>query len=269
MEDYRVERHIGDGGFADVYLVKDSTGNRYAMKKLKTDEHADREIKAVEGLNHPNIARFHKAITSGTSTCLLFEFVDGQHMWDLLDAREFTPLDEDRSQLQFLQIVQALQQCHQQNVYHRDIKLENIMVCRNDLIKIVDFGLAAVKEGKRLSRPVGSFDYMTPEILARESYDGAAADVFSLGVVLYCMLFANLPFDRDDREAFMRNEGPHPEIDFVDDESDISAEAKDLLKHMLQVNPAKRITMKDIEKHPWIKDCIRQQVKSLTRNAGK
>jgi len=120
-----------------------------------------------------------------------------------------------------------------------------------------------------LTRPVGSFDYMTPEILARESYDGAAADVFSLGVVLYCMLYANLPFDRDEREAFMRGDQPHPELNFMDDESDVSAEAKDLIKQMLQVNPSKRITMKDIEKHPWIKDCIRQQVKSLTRHPSK
>jgi serine/threonine-protein kinase HSL1 (negative regulator of Swe1 kinase) len=153
--------------------------------------------------------------------------------------RKATAFSEDEAKGYFRQLVQAIAYCHSQNICHRDIKLENILVNETGAIKLIDFGFSVRCSSKaRLTTYCGTPPYMSPEIAGRFSYSGHATDVWALGVALYLMLNGKFPFRAGNEKELYRliqqgkysiNEG-------------LSHDAKLLIGSMLKVDENARIT---------------------------
>lgn len=151
----------------------------------------------------------------------------------------------------FRQMLSAITYCHSFNICHRDLKPENILITSDGRIKIADFGMAALHQTDthRLSTACGSPHYAAPELLKNRQYRGDKADIWSLGVILYAMLAATLPFDHPDMATMMNRtkKGLYamPE--------GISEEAKHLIGRMLTVNPERRISLSEIWSHSLVR----------------
>ena len=138
---------------------------------------------------------------------------------------------------------------HSKGIAHRDIKLENILLDLNNIVKICDFGVGKItQKGQKLLDQCGTPVYMAPEIIQGEGYEGFPVDIWSAGVALYIMLSGNIPFNRDkthDLQSAIINL-PYKKID------DVSDNANDLLKNILEKNPSKRFNPDQILEHPWM-----------------
>jgi serine/threonine protein kinase len=158
-------------------------------------------------------------------------------------------LTETVAKFIFKQIVLAIQYIHRNNIVHRDIKLDNILIDLDNNVKICDFGVSKIiKKGDILFDQCGTPTYIAPEILKNKGYDGFPVDIWSAGVVLYAMLNGNVPFKGGDLNELHKLiiEGEYKPI------KHISKEAAHLLKCLLEVDPTKRIKSDDILFHPWL-----------------
>ncbi|HET6372287.1 MAG TPA: protein kinase, partial [Candidatus Polarisedimenticolia bacterium] len=213
---YRIERKIGEGGMGIVYLAEDTRlGRRVALKVLPPELSGDserrarfeREARAIAALNHPNIVTIHSVEDADGISLLTMELVDGQRLTQLLsrDGMELGKLLEWS-----LGIADALVAAHRQGVVHRDLKPDNIMVTGDGRIKVLDFGLAklreSVQEGYGTTLPtasitqegriLGTVSYMSPEQAEGKPLDHRS-DIFTFGVVLYEMATGRRPFRGD------------------------------------------------------------------------
>ncbi|KAF2581107.1 hypothetical protein F2Q68_00004026, partial [Brassica cretica] len=169
----------------------------------------------------------------------------------------------------FQQLICGVDYCHSLQICHRDLKLENTLLDGSPapLLKICDFGYS--KSSLLHSRPkstVGTPAYIAPEVLSRREYDGKNADVWSCGVTLYVMLVGGYPFeDPDDPRNFRKTIQRIMAVQYkIPDYVHISQECKHLLSRIFVTNPAKRITLKEIKKHPWF---LKNLPKELTDSA--
>ena len=174
------------------------------------------------------------------------EYIPGGELYNLIER--YGRIDENKSRKYFQQIVSAIEYSHMNAVSHRDIKLENILLDSRDNIKITDFGLSSyMKDGEFLETACGSPNYAAPELLLKKKYCGTEADVWSLGVLLYTLLAAALPFDEPTLpclyDKIKKGECKFP-LHF-------SPLAEDLIRKCLTVDPMKRIRIPDIKIHPW------------------
>ena len=213
---YRIERKLGEGGMGAVYLAEDTRlGRRVALKVLHEDVSADagrrarfeREARAVASLNHPNIVTLHAVEESEGLRFLAMELVDGRRLTEAI-PRNGLALDTllDWS----LAVTDALVAAHHQGVVHRDLKPDNVMITADGRVKVLDFGLAKLREasleGNLTALPttsvtaegkiVGTVAYMSPEQAEGKPLDHRS-DVFSFGVVLYEMSTGRRPFQGD------------------------------------------------------------------------
>lgn len=211
---YEIRSKIGAGGMGEVYLAHDTKLDRkLAVKILLPEAAADRrrmqrfsrEAKAASALNHPNIVTIYEIETLDTTTFIAAEFIDGQSLRERLTA----PLRLAEILEIATQIARALAAAHEAGIIHRDIKPDNIMVRRDGIVKVLDFGLAKLtgsptesldtEAPTRISTNtspgvvMGTAIYMSPE-QARGLPVDARTDIFSLGIVIYQMVTAHLPF---------------------------------------------------------------------------
>lgn len=150
----------------------------------------------------------------------------------------------------FRQMISAIAYCHSFNICHRDLKPENILITADLQIKIADFGMAALHQTAthHLATACGSPHYAAPELLKNKQYRGDKADIWSMGVILYAMLSATLPFDDPDLRVMMGK----TKKGVYEMPKHVSPEAEDLIRRMLQVNPERRINLQDIWNHPLV-----------------
>ena len=160
-------------------------------------------------------------------------------------------MKEPIAKVLFKQIIEAIGYIHTRNIVHRDIKLDNILLDGKGNVKIGDFGVSRLYvEGQVMKEQWGTPAYIAPEILEDKGYKGYAVDIWSAGVVLYSMLYGSVPFKANNMEELhtMIMAGNYTL------KEDISAEARDLLRGMLEKNPKKRLPVSKILKHEWFKD---------------
>lgn len=176
-------------------------------------------------------------------------------------------LPEVEAMRYFRQLISGLAYCHAFNICHRDLKPENILLDKNRNIKIADFGMAALQPLNRLLyTSCGSPHYAAPEIIKGKQYSGDKVDIWSCGVILFVTLTASHPFDDDDIQKLLqkitKGRFKMPEH--------LSADAKDLLWKMLQVDPARRINLEQIWHHPLVRryEIVRHIDGSLERIGG-
>ena len=216
LNQYRIISPLGAGGMGEVFLAEDTRLKRkVALKLLPAQFTSDpdrvrrfeQEARAASALNHPNIITLFDLGRAGEVYFMATEFIDGQTLRERLRAQEPLPLGESLEIA--LQICQALVAAHEAGIVHRDIKPENVMVRRDGIVKVLDFGLAKLTEPsapavdtQAPTTPGGSTEsgvvmgtprYMSPEQARGEKVD-ARTDIFSLGVMLYEMVAGRAPF---------------------------------------------------------------------------
>jgi serine/threonine protein kinase len=258
-----------------AYLVQDSS--LAALSKWDsslpepTDGHMrvpmaiEREVAILKLIEHPNIMKlydiwenrsemyvhFHCSYPKYTLTSdsyLILEYIDQGDLFTFINSKG--RLSEEVAIFFFRQMISAIAYCHSFNVCHRDLKPENILITADLQIKIADFGMAALHQTSthHLATACGSPHYAAPELLKNRQYRGDRADIWSMGVILYAMLSATLPFDDPDLRVMMGK----TKKGVYEMPKHISPEAEDLIRRMLQVNPDKRIALQEIWDHPLV-----------------
>ncbi|KAL8475140.1 hypothetical protein ACS0TY_031534 [Phlomoides rotata] len=259
MERYEILKDIGSGNFGVAKLARDKwSGELYAIKYIergkKIDEHVQREIMNHRSLKHPNIIRFKEVFLTPTHLAIMMEYAAGGELFErICNAGRFS---EDEARFFFQQLVSGVSYCHSMQICHRDLKLENTLLDGSEgpRLKICDFGYS--KSSVLHSQPkstVGTPAYIAPEVLTRKEYDGKIADVWSCGVTLYVMLVGAYPFeDPDDPRNFKKTINRILSVHYsIPDYVRISKDCEHLLSRIFVSHPEKRITIPEIEKHPW------------------
>jgi len=215
------------------------------------------EIRAGRAIGlHSNIATFHQYLEFVDHHSLVFSFIDGQDLFTYLESTGFAPRPESNARAIIIDILQALQHTHSKSIAHRDIKLENILMDKSGKVFLIDYGLCAFVEGSKKCRDwCGSDNYLAPQIVRRTPYDGYKADVFSVGVVLFALLFGVFPFDNLRVNSRLSNDPSRPfpklRVRFPADVK-VASEAKELLMLMLEDDEDRRISVDEIFMHSWI-----------------
>jgi len=219
---YRLERRIGAGGMADVYLAQDESLHRRVAIKILADrytrdpgfvERFRREATAAAGLSHPNIVSIYDRGEAEGTYYIAMEYIEGPTLKEEITER--APLPEAEAVGYAVQALQALEFAHRRGVIHRDIKPHNMMLTPDGLLKVTDFGIARATnevEMTEVGSIVGTAQYLSPE-QARGHSVGPQSDIYSMGVVLYEMLTGEVPFTGSSAvEIAMKqvNETPQP-----------------------------------------------------------
>ena len=189
--------------------------------------------------------KLYKVIDSPNYLYLIMEYIDGISLLDTIRKDSNHYFEEKRALNIFIQVLKAMIYCQEKNICHRDIKLENILIKKNDVIKIIDFGFS-VKTDKETYQDLfcGSPSYMAPEIINKEKYIAQYSDIWSLGVLFFTMLFGRFPFKAKTQEELFNkiNKG---QIAFPKD-IEINEKIKILLKKIFVREPAQRPSLQEI-----------------------
>ncbi|XP_047330296.1 CBL-interacting protein kinase 32-like [Impatiens glandulifera] len=257
---YEVGRTIGEGTFAKVKFAKDSeTGQPVAIKILDKDkilkhkmaEQIKREIATMKLIKHPNVVRLYEVMGSKSKIYIVLEFITGGELFDKIvnDGR----MREDEARRYFQQLIHAVDYCHSRGVYHRDLKPENLLLDIHGSLKVSDFGLSALSQQVRddglFHTACGTPNYVAPEVLDDQGYDGATADIWSCGVILFVLLAGYLPFDDSNLMNLYKKissaEYTCPPW--------LSFSAMKFIARILDPNPVTRIRVPEILKDEWFK----------------
>nr|XP_034180183.1 testis-specific serine/threonine-protein kinase 4-like isoform X2 [Osmia lignaria] len=205
---YALGKTIGSGSYATVKIAKSGRHDCHVAIKIVSKFQAPgeylkkflpREIEVVKGLRHPNLIRFLQAIETTHRVYIIMEYAQNGSLLDIIRLDTF--IDEFRSRRWFRQLLEAIDYCHGRGIVHRDVKCENLLMDSNFNVKLSDFGFARGRmKPKNGINPLsetfcGSYAYASPEILKGIPYLPQLADVWSMGVVLYAMVYGRLPFD--------------------------------------------------------------------------
>ncbi|KAF8063306.1 CAMK/CAMKL/Kin1 protein kinase [Lyophyllum atratum] len=274
LGEYTLSKTLGAGSMGKVKLATHNvTGEKLAVKILprthpgappttngtsdsaakQASKDASKEIRTLREaalsmlLHHPYICGMREMIIHQHHYYMVFEYVNGGQMLDYIIAHG--RLRERVARKFARQIGSALNYCHQNNVVHRDLKIENILISQTGNIKIIDFGLSNLFDPTtRLNTFCGSLYFAAPELLNAKVYTGPEVDVWSFGVVLYVLVCGKVPFDDQSMPAL------HAKIKrgLVEYPVWLSAECKHLLGRMLVTNPAARAPLSEVMSHPWM-----------------
>ncbi|KAI7869256.1 kinase-like domain-containing protein [Mucor mucedo] len=286
---YHKSKKLGTGSFGIVSLaICKTTGKRVAIKQVQLSGHIDaletkkrigllREISIFMALPpHPCIIRVDKVFEEDSRMFIVMEYGSSGDLFTNIYSLFMTELE---IKIIFEQIAHAVLYLHSKGIVHRDIKMENVIVCDRErlYVKLTDFGLCAfLKKDEALYTNCGTMLYAAPELLNSNSKKGYGmeVDIWSLGVLLYGALTNSMPFvnmvnGEDDEKKQLRELIGKGQFSFDHPAWDgISEEAKDLVCQMMQVDVNKRYTIKQVLLHPWLQDIENEQTKEMgvTRN---
>ena len=261
---YQVIKQLGDGSYGTVFLAHNLiTGLKVALKKIvkheaKQIEDIDKtnEFEIVKKIDHPFIVKIVDLYSTPKAFYIINEYCSHGELYSQIKMR----LSEEQLCFIFYQIFSALNYLHSNNIIHRDLKLENILISKIEKnpntkmqyfwIKLIDFGVAKFTSKNTMERTVvGSSYYIAPEVLKRKYNE--KCDTWSAGIMLYMFIVGHAPFDGvEDEEILMRirtgrfNTKNHKL-------THSSKEVQDLIKHLLEVRVDRRLSAKEALEHPW------------------
>lgn len=253
---------IGRGSFSKVYVGTDiTTNNKIAIKKMEIGNFASQmksrvreEINIAQTLDHPNIVKTYDVVFSTTSdggsvVYVIMEFCEcGTFSRFLINSK----MKETRARFFFNQLLEGLKYLQEKNIFHRDLKPDNLLLSdKHRILKIADFGFARyLDEGRMTETICGSRLYMAPEILFGESYTNKA-DLWSVGVILYQAIYSRHPYQattHDELITSLKNKSIE-----LPKNVHITPDCVNLICSLLKKNPAQRLSWQEFFTHPWLK----------------
>ncbi|KAI1824906.1 Pkinase-domain-containing protein [Xylaria intraflava] len=265
---FEIGRPLGKGKFGRVYLARERTsGFICALKVLhkselsqgRVEKQVRREIEIQSNLRHPNILQLFGHFHDSKRVFLILEFAAKGELYKHLRREQRFP--EWKASQYIAQMASALRYLHRKHVIHRDIKPENILMGIHGEIKISDFGWSVHAPNSRRATMCGTLDYLPPEMIkpgTSENYYNEKVDLWSLGVLTYEFLVGEAPFE--DTIVMTHRRIARADMTIP---SFVSAEARDLIKKLLVLDPEKRIPLDQVQVHPWI---VKHCVKGTTRD---
>ncbi|XP_075830938.1 serine/threonine-protein kinase 33 [Microtus pennsylvanicus] len=269
-EFYTFGRILGQGSFGMVSEATDKeTGAKWAIKKVNKEKAGssavkllEREVNILKSVKHKHIIHLEQVFETPKQMYLVMELCEDGELKEVLDAKGHFSENETRLIIQSL--ASAIAYLHNKDIVHRDLKLENIMVKSSFLddnnemnlnIKVTDFGLAVRKHGSRsegmMQTTCGTPIYMAPEVINAHEYS-QQCDIWSIGVIMYLLLCGEPPFLANSEEKLFEliRKG---ELQFEDPVWDsVSDSGKNVLKQLMKVDPAHRITAKELLDNQWL-----------------
>ena len=283
INNYLIKYTIGKGTYGKVKLaIYIPTNKKVAIKILNKNKNINlqneirlqREFNISIKFNHPNVISFSQIFENKDYFFSVMEYCEGGDLFTYIIKNKY--LIEEEAAFFYYQLICGLEYIHSLGIVHRDLKPENLLLTKDNILKIIDFGLSNYfkKNDKNLlSTPCGSPQYAPPEMVSGEKYDGFKTDIWSTGIILYVMLCGNFPFE-DKNISILFKKIKKCKIFYPKFLSKISL---DLLKKILVKNVDKRITIHEIKKHPFyilgkeifdrefsIVECVK--VESITKN---
>lgn len=256
--EYLLKEVLGEGGFSQVRVaVHETTGVRYACKIVpkkrlignQMEERFEREIRILQQCSHEGIAQMYDIYKDMLNYYIILELCTGGSLLEkIIEKKKFTEIEAKRL---FTQIISTLDYLHSKGIAHRDIKPENILLNNLGQIKFIDFGLSAiVVQNNLFSTRCGTTNYVAPELVNGDPYDGQKVDIWSLGVVLYVMLFGHTPWTKTNQTQLV----DQIKNGYFFIPTNISPEARDILLSTMHIDPMKRLNTQNIIIHPWLRD---------------
>lgn len=244
---YELLDKIGEGGMAKVYKAKCGLLNRYVAVKILKNQYSDnidfvnkfkQEAASVASLSHNNIVGIYDVGSENNINYIVMEYIDGKTLKEIINEQKVLRYNE--AIILAIQIAKALESAHNNNIIHRDVKPHNILVTKDGIVKVTDFGIAKATSSVTITnsdRIIGSAHYFSPE-QAKGSVVDCKTDIYSLGIILYEMVTGRLPYDA---------------------ESPVSVALKHIQEEVIppiEINPSipdslNRLILKCIEKEPY------------------
>ncbi|XP_040161238.1 uncharacterized protein LOC120898864 isoform X5 [Anopheles arabiensis] len=254
---FDIIKKLGQGTYGKVQLgINKETGQEVAIKtikKSKIETEADlirirREVQIMSSVQHPNIIHIYEVFENREKMVLVMEFAAGGELYDYLSERKV--LAEEEARRIFRQVSTAIYYCHKHKICHRDLKLENILLDEHGNAKIADFGLSNVFDEQRLLATFcGSPLYASPEIVKGTPYQGPEVDCWSLGVLLYTLVYGAMPFDGANFKRLVKQIS---QGDYFEPKK--PSRASPLIREMLTVCPSHRANIEQICNHWWVNE---------------
>ena len=255
--DYIIKKTIGSGTFSTVKLgTHRITQKKVAIKildKNKIESRDDleriiREMQILTEMHNPFVIKVYKIYEDKNNFLIIMEYCEGGELFNYIVKKK--RLSEEEASYFFFQLINGIEYIHSKGIAHRDLKPENLLLSKNKILKIIDFGLSNFYDGtKRLQTPCGSPCYASPEMVKGKRYDGFNIDIWAIGVTLFAMLCGYLPFEDDENDTdVLFNEIIRNKIDYPYFLSKLSL---DILQKILVSDPLQRITIDEIKNHPF------------------
>ena len=254
INNYIITKELGKGSYATVKLATHKISKiKYAIKIYSRKSLLDpqkrntinNEIVILKQLDHINIVKLYEVINTPSHLYLVMEYINGVSLLEIIKQEFNHYISQNRSLKIFIQVLKAIIYCQSKDISHRDIKLENILVIQNDIVKIIDFGFA-VKATKSEFQKLfcGTPSYMSPEIVNKQKYIAQYSDIWSMGVLLFSMLYGRFPFRAKEQDVLFEKIS-NAEVVFPDD-VEIDERLKLLFKKIFVIVPTQRPSLKEI-----------------------
>eukprot|EP00980_Cylindrotheca_fusiformis_P031078 scaffold25800_cov162-Cylindrotheca_fusiformis.AAC.4 len=261
LNDFEIGKPLGRGKFGKVYLARERESKyivaikvleKSQLLKAGVEHQLRREIEIQSHLRNRNILRMYGYFYDAKRIYLILEYSPGGELFKrLMQKGRFS---EKTSARYISDLAAALDFCHDKHVIHRDIKPENLLLGAHSEIKIADFGWSVHAPTSRRNTLCGTLDYLPPEMVEGRDHD-EKVDIWSLGILLYEFLYGFPPFEAEGHSATYRR------ISRVDlrfpQKPNISEDAKDLIRNLLVKDPSRRMKLKDLPNHPWIRTHVK------------
>ena len=255
LSEYNIIKLIEKGTFSIVKLGENKiTKEKVAIKIMEKNQiinqddknRIDREIQMLKSLNHENVIKIYNILEDSKRFYIIMEYCENGELFNRIVEKK--QLSEDESALFYYQLINGLEYIHKNNIIHRDLKPENLLLTKDDVLKIIDFGLSNYSRiDILLDTPCGSPNYASPEMVSGQKYNGFLTDIWSTGIILFAMICGYLPFEDKNNEILFKKIF-YCKINYPEH---IGKLPLDLLKKIIVPEPCKRITLEQIKQHPF------------------
>jgi len=251
-----MQENLGKGSFGVVNKIRrKKTGKIYALKSMRKQEviegnlvnQVELEIQVQRKLKHRNVLRLFRHFEDDDTVYLLLEYCAKGELYQILRTQKGRRFSEGMACKLFVQVAEGLDYLHSNGIIHRDIKPENLLLDHDDVLKIADFGWCAELNVSRTTF-CGTLDYLAPEMIQGKGHNHTL-DVWSAGVLLYEMIVGRPPF-QSTHHGQLISRILNLELVFP---GFMSTDARELVTHLLQREPASRLPLQDATKHPWVR----------------
>ncbi|KAL3874242.1 hypothetical protein ACJMK2_037285 [Sinanodonta woodiana] len=262
---YALGTTLGEGSYAKVKSAfSERLQKRVAIKIINKkkapkdfrEKFLPRELKCLAMIDHPNIVKMFEIMEFHHKVYIVMEHAGHGDLLEYIKLRG--PIPDEKSKILFRQLVKAIDYLHKNNIVHRDLKCENLLLDNMNNIKVSDFGFSRTFDPGDISKTFcGSAAYAAPEILQGQPYHLPLHDIWAMGVVLYIMACASMPYDDSNIKKMVQDQLSR-KVAFSKSKK-VSEDCKDLIFLILEVNKKKRATICSILEHPWLSSIPKEE----------